>query len=69
MAGNKTLSGRNRVPADKFHTQPTDICAQRRNYREHELALRSCNVSYAPLNSGARHFSLDSAQQLADYCI
>lgn len=49
MADNKTLSARNKVPADEFYTQLTDIEAELRHYRGHfkdKVVFCNCDDPY-----------------------
>lgn len=49
MAGNETLSARNRTPADEFYTQLTDIEAEVRHYRDQfrgKVVLCNCDDPY-----------------------
>lgn len=49
MAGNETLSARNRTPADEFYTQLTDIEAEVRHYRDQlrgKVVFCNCDDPY-----------------------
>ena len=49
MAGNETLSARTRNSADEFYTQPTDIEAELRHFRDHfkgNVVLCNCDDPY-----------------------
>jgi len=49
MAGNESLSARNRAPADEFYTQLTDIEAELRHYRDQfrgKVVLCNCDDPY-----------------------
>ena len=49
MAGNESLSARNRTPADEFYTQLTDIEAELRHYRDQlrgKVVFCNCDDPY-----------------------
>jgi hypothetical protein len=49
MAGNESLSARNRTPADEFYTSLTDIEAELRHYRDQfrgKVVLCNCDDPY-----------------------
>ena len=48
MAGNETLSARNRNSADEFYTELVDIEAELRHYRSHFAARWSSATATIP---------------------
>lgn len=69
MAGYETLGPRNSGLAHEFSVQLTEIESEQRQHRGHMRALNSSQVNPGLLNCGAKLCPLDSAQQLANYCV